>query len=98
MTTRRQFIAAAGAAGLCLALPGRAARAAGPGTFIKSIPSTGENIPAVGMGSWLTFDVASDRAAVQRRVDLLRTFFAAGGGMVVSSPMYARRKTSSARF
>lgn len=46
-----------------------------------------QRIPKLGMGSWITFDVTSaSDIEVRRRV--LETFFALGGRMVDSSPMY----------
>lgn len=58
------------------------------GTIIKPIPATGESIPVVGMGSWLTFDVEDDEAERAQRVQVLDAFFQAGGKMIDSSPMY----------
>lgn len=52
------------------------------------IPSTGEQLPIIGMGTWRTFDVTGDRLAVAERTRVLETFLAMGGGMVDSSPMY----------
>ena len=46
------------------------------------------SLPAIGMGSWRTFDVRGDSAAIAERVQILRDFFAAGGQMIDSSPMY----------
>jgi diketogulonate reductase-like aldo/keto reductase len=60
---------------------------AAPG-LTKIIPSTGEAVPALGMGSWLTFDVGGDAAARRIRVEVLRAFFEAGGRLIDSSPMY----------
>lgn len=54
----------------------------------KVIPSTGEKIPAVGMGSWITFNVGDDVAARENCIRVLKAFFAAGGQLVDSSPMY----------
>jgi diketogulonate reductase-like aldo/keto reductase len=54
----------------------------------RPIPSSGELIPAVGMGTWLTFDVYDDAKALDVRTRILETFFAMGGGMIDSSPMY----------
>lgn len=57
------------------------------------IPSTGELIPRVGLGTWQTFDVGADAA---RRADLretLRTFVAAGATVVDTSPMYGSSET-----
>ncbi len=45
-------------------------------------------IPAIGMGSWLTFDVGADAAARAQRTEVLRAFFQNGGAVIDSSPMY----------
>jgi diketogulonate reductase-like aldo/keto reductase len=45
-------------------------------------------IPKIGMGSWRTFDVGIDAAAIDRCTEILRRFFAAGGTFIDSSPMY----------
>ncbi len=54
----------------------------------KAIPSSGVRIPVIGMGTWITFNVGEDPRARAARAEVLRTFFAAGGGMIDSSPMY----------
>jgi len=54
----------------------------------RNIPATGEALPAIGLGTWQVFDVGGDAAARAPLRDVLRTFFAAGGRMVDSSPMY----------
>jgi diketogulonate reductase-like aldo/keto reductase len=83
---RRSFMTAALAAGAWA--QGPAAAAAGP-VLRRTIPRSGESLPAVGMGTWLTFDVpVGDPAAMARRRQVLERFFAAGGGLVDSSPMY----------
>ena len=55
---------------------------------LKRIPRSGEEIPAVGLGTWQTFDVGSDRAERSALADVLRTFHEMGGRVVDSSPMY----------
>ena len=40
------------------------------------------------MGTWITFNVGNDPRALGTRTNILRAFFAAGGGMIDSSPMY----------
>lgn len=55
----------------------------------KPIPKSGERVPIIGMGSWITFDVGDDQALRSQRVGVLKTFFEHGGGMIDSSPMYA---------
>ena len=86
--TRRAFVAAMAALGamVSFARPSKSIAATTPLT--KVIPKTGERIPVIGMGSWLTFNVGDDPAARQVRVKVLKAFFEAGGGMVDSSPMY----------
>ncbi len=54
----------------------------------RPIPSTGEIIPAVGMGTWLTFDVSASKTNIKSRTKILEHFFANGGGVIDSSPMY----------
>ena len=54
----------------------------------KPIPSTGEAIPLVGLGSWISFNVGNDRVAQDASAEVMRAFFEAGGRMIDSSPMY----------
>ncbi|MEQ9171403.1 MAG: aldo/keto reductase [Rhodospirillales bacterium] len=86
MLTRRSFLAAGGAA--AAALPFAAPSFAAPRTTAKNIPGTGEAVPVIGMGSWITFDVGDDAPARAQRAEVLKAFFALGGGMIDSSPMY----------
>jgi diketogulonate reductase-like aldo/keto reductase len=83
---RRQalrFLAGGIAAGIA------GARAQGAEPLSRAIPASGERIPVVGLGTWLTFDVGgADSAARRARGDVLRAFLAAGGRLVDSSPMY----------
>ncbi|MDH5632045.1 MAG: aldo/keto reductase [Gammaproteobacteria bacterium] len=59
-----------------------------PQIIRKTIPSTGESIPVIGMGSWLTFDVGDDIRARNQRIEVLQAFFDKAGAMIDSSPMY----------
>jgi diketogulonate reductase-like aldo/keto reductase len=70
-----------------MAVAPRAAVSAAQAPLQRPIPSTGETVPAVGLGTWQTFDVGAERSA-QREV--LRRFVALGGRVVDSSPMYGR--------
>lgn len=54
----------------------------------RPIPSSGEQIPVVGLGSWITFNVGNDTAARAQSAEVMRDFFAAGGKLIDSSPMY----------
>jgi diketogulonate reductase-like aldo/keto reductase len=54
----------------------------------KAIPSSGERLPAVGLGSWMTFNVGGDRRLRDECAAVVRAFFDAGGRLIDSSPMY----------
>jgi diketogulonate reductase-like aldo/keto reductase len=54
----------------------------------KPIHSSGEAIPLVGLGSWITFNVGDDPVARDDRTEVMRAFFEAGGRLIDSSPMY----------
>lgn len=58
-----------------------------PGPLARAISGSGEAIPAVGLGTWQTFDVDVMRARAPLR-DVLRRFVELGGRVVDSSPMY----------
>jgi len=57
---------------------------------LRKIPSTSELIPAIGLGSWLTFDIGNNEQDLSARRNVLKTFYEVGGRVVDSSPMYAR--------
>jgi diketogulonate reductase-like aldo/keto reductase len=54
------------------------------------IPSSGEKIPVIGLGSWQVFDVGPQAAQRQPLEEVLSRFVALGGRLVDSSPMYGR--------
>ena len=56
--------------------------------MLKRIPSSGEELPAIGIGTWQTFDVGADPAARAPLREVLKAFSQAGGRVVDSSPMY----------
>ncbi len=72
------------------AAPIGAARPPSPSAprWTKPIPRTGELLPVVGLGTWITFNIGRDPAARASRQEVLRRFVAAGGGVIDSSPMY----------
>lgn len=65
-----------------------AAALTSPRLIAKPIPSTGEPLTVIGMGTWQTFNVGSDQPLRDARTSVLQAFFAAGGQLVDSSPMY----------
>lgn len=77
------------ALGFIAALCAGAAAAAPAPVPTRPVPSSGERLAYVGMGTWITFDVgAQPSPARAARGAILREFFAAGGRLVDSSPMY----------
>jgi diketogulonate reductase-like aldo/keto reductase len=87
---RRAVLAGATAlaAGSLAGFPAQAAAPGAPGALTKPIPSTGEPIPAVGLGTWITFNVGEDAALRDECASVMQAFFQAGGRMIDSSPMY----------
>jgi diketogulonate reductase-like aldo/keto reductase len=85
--SRRAFV---GSLAALAALRGRPARAQGDlGPMLtKKIPVSGEEVPVIGMGSWITFNVGDDPAMRAVRVQVLQEFFNRGGAVIDSSPMY----------
>jgi len=80
---RRRVLAGMGALAAAPAL-----RASAGGALARPIPATGEILPAVGLGSWITFNVGDDPVLRAECRDVMAAFFEAGGGIVDSSPMY----------
>jgi diketogulonate reductase-like aldo/keto reductase len=85
-TTRRTFVKTL-ASGATLALTGTAFGAVQE-PLLRTIPSSGEKIPAIGLGSWITFNVGDDQLLRDECAEVIAAFFAAGGRMIDSSPMY----------
>src|SRR5687768_7449039 len=54
----------------------------------RRIPSSGETIPVVDLGSWITFNVGDDAAARDQCTAVVRAFLQSGGTLIDSSPMY----------
>lgn len=88
MIARRTFLGTAAAAALSAGAPGwvSAAPSAQPAT--RPIPSSGERIPCVGLGSWITFNVGNDPVLLDECAGVIKAFAAGGGRMIDSSPMY----------
>lgn len=54
----------------------------------RAIPKTGERLPAIGLGTYRTFNVADDPAALEPLRRVTARFFAEGGTVIDSSPRY----------
>ncbi len=77
------------AASFALATPAAGwAQPAASAVLRRPVPSSGELLPLVGLGSWISFNVGTDVAARRASGDVIAAFFAAGGRLIDSSPMY----------
>ena len=58
------------------------------GLLQRTIPSTGESLPAVGVGTWQTFDVGESEADRKPLKEVLQKMIENGSKVIDSSPMY----------
>lgn len=87
MSRRRALARLAGAA-TSLVVPGPTVTQSRRAPLTRRIPKSGEEIPVVGLGSWITFNVGDDTVARDECAAVIRAFFEAGGKVIDSSPMY----------
>ena len=86
MPTRRDVLQLTALAAASLALPLRAAESA---IATRRIPSTGETIPAIGMGTSGSFEVGTDATVRAPLAEVLRRFVAGGGRLIDTAPTYS---------
>ncbi|SHF14600.1 Tat (twin-arginine translocation) pathway signal sequence [Modicisalibacter ilicicola DSM 19980] len=84
--SRRAFLGALACVGGAAALGISPAWGASPHT--KPIPASGEQLPVIGMGTWITFNVGELESLRNQRAEILSVFFRRGGRIIDSSPMY----------
>ncbi len=60
------------------------------GIIRKPIPSSGELLPVIGMGTSRTFDVDASPQALEQLGEVMAAFFSGGGSVIDSSPMYGK--------
>ncbi len=87
---RRTFCQAIGAAAALAAIAPARGAPASDGMLKRAIPSTGEGLPVIGLGTSGVFDVGADpaeRAPLQEVLDIL---VGSGGSLLDTSPMYGR--------
>ena len=90
--TRREAARLIGttAGGLLLPIERAQAKAESSAMLTRTIPSSGEELPVIGLGTWQAFDV--DLTADNRRQlgEVLSLFVKLGGRVIDTSPMYGR--------
>lgn len=86
---RRRLLLALAAGPVSMAWGGSVRAAPNQASMLtRAIPSSGQRIPVVGLGTWITFNVGADQVLRQQCVDVMRAFFEGGGALIDSSPMY----------
>jgi len=82
--TRRRLLQSLSS--LALTMP--VAQAASPTISTRPIPSSGEQVPIIGLGTARTFNVEPSSGAVTELREVLKRFHGYGGSLIDSSPMY----------
>jgi diketogulonate reductase-like aldo/keto reductase len=88
--SRRKMISLSLAAGAGLFLPKLTGQTISnlENIIMRAIPSSGEKIPVIGMGTWQTFVGGNDQTARIPLRKVLKAFVELGGRVIDSSPMY----------
>ena len=92
MSTRRRFLASAALATTAATAAGLGAGhllAAGRPLETRVIPSSGEALPVIGMGTSTSFEIGGDVAARTALAEVLQRFVEGGGRVIDTSPSYA---------
>ncbi|AHB47911.1 aldo/keto reductase [Hyphomicrobium nitrativorans NL23] len=97
MPTRRSFLASTSSMAAALALSplvggvggARAESAAKNAMATRAIPSTGEQIPVVGMGTSGSFEVTPGTPEYEDLREVLKIFFEGGGKVIDTAPTYS---------
>jgi diketogulonate reductase-like aldo/keto reductase len=89
--TRREAARLIGGTTAGLLLPiGAIAAGEAPAMLTRAIPSSGEKLPVIGLGTWQTFDVDLKPDNGAQLESVLSQFAKLGGRVIDSSPMYGR--------
>jgi aryl-alcohol dehydrogenase-like predicted oxidoreductase len=88
--TRRAATKLIGGTAAGLILPIQSTRAQSSAMLARTIPSSGEKLPVIGLGTWNVFDVDLSPANETQLGDVLSLFVKLGGRVIDSSPMYGR--------
>ena len=95
MTNRREFLGTAIAAAAATLIDNPLALATTPAPGMKDaiatrrIPSSGEQVPVIGLGTSGSFEIGSSAAERDPRREVLRRFLAAGASLIDTSPSYS---------
>jgi aryl-alcohol dehydrogenase-like predicted oxidoreductase len=95
MITRRRAVKLIGAttASVCLPIGSSRIFAAEGSPLRRAIPSTGEKLPVIGLGSAVTFDVPFNSPKVTDITEVITRFVNRGGKVIDSSPSYGNAES-----
>jgi aryl-alcohol dehydrogenase-like predicted oxidoreductase len=89
--TRREAAKLISGSAAALVLPITTRAASESSTMLaRTIPSSGEKLPVIGLGTWRAFDVDLTTENRKQLEEVLSLFVKLGGGVIDSSPMYGR--------
>lgn len=86
--SRRHILQGLAGAAALTALPPMSGFAASSRVPTRGVPGSNLALPLVGLGTWITFNVGNDPQLLDRSAAVMEAFFAGGGRMIDSSPMY----------
>ena len=99
MVSRREWFVRTLGAGALLTLDGRILQALEQNALImRAIPSTGEKVPVVGLGSSATFSSVARSEDVSALREVLRTMLEAGGTVFDTAPSYGASEDVAGRL
>jgi aryl-alcohol dehydrogenase-like predicted oxidoreductase len=84
---RRELLTGGLRVAAAMAIPGSAA--SGGDILTRTVPASGEQLPVIGLGTSGPFEVGASPAARTPLAAVLSDFFAAGGRLIDTSPMYS---------
>jgi aryl-alcohol dehydrogenase-like predicted oxidoreductase len=95
MITRRRAVKLIGAttASVCLPIGSSRIFAAEGSPLRRAIPSTGEKLPVIGLGSAVTFDVPSNSPKAKDVAEVITRFVKRGGKVIDTSPSYGNAES-----
>ena len=93
MITRRHALQLGASALAFQALGAAAGKPAHTDVIKRPIPSSGEMIPVMGMGTSRTFDTADDSQSLAKLGAVMQAFFQGEGTVIDSSPMYGNAES-----
>ena len=93
LISRRNFMIALGGAWATVSFMPRRLLAKERVALKRAIPSSGELLPTIGLGTSRTFDAGDNQAARSQLAEVLQAFFDNGGVLIDSSPMYGSSET-----